>query len=78
MTGVYTKKKLSQRWNYILNMKIQRDLYSAFLLQNSNDDLNTSNIDMCKYKFLNFIVLHCNEIDRIKKLNVKNLSSFGF
>lgn len=78
MTGVYTKKKLSQRWNYILNIKIQRDLYSAFLLQNSNDDLNTSNIDMCKYKFLNFIVLHCNEIDRIKKLNVKNLSSFGF
>ncbi|MBQ3422344.1 MAG: transposase, partial [Romboutsia sp.] len=77
-TGLYTKKKLNQRWNCIYNIKIQRDLYSAFLLQNSNDDLNTSNIDKCKNKFLNFTVLHSNEIDRIKNLKTKNLSSFGF
>lgn len=78
VTGEYTKKKLHERWNYIGNLKIQRDMYSAFLLQNSNADLKIANIEKCTEKFENFVLLHDKEIDRIKKLKVKNLSSFGF
>ena len=36
--GTYTKKSLSQRWNDFNGIKIQRDMYSAFLIMNINDD----------------------------------------
>ena len=35
----YKKKKLSQRWNDFNGIKIQRDMYSAFLIMNINNDL---------------------------------------
>jgi len=75
----YNKKKLSQRWNYInyqdKDIKIQRDLYSAYLIKNVNDDLKTINNDLCVIDFDNFIKLHDTEIVRLQSLN--NLSSIG-
>lgn len=79
LNGEYNKKKLSQRWNEMEykgdNLKIQRDLYSAFLIQHVNDDLKTVNNELCNEDFDNFIRLHDTEIKRLQ--NKQNLSSMG-
>lgn len=61
------KKKLSQRWNVIDDIKIQRDLYSAFLIQNVSDDLKSVDTDLCDKKYDKFINLHNIEINRLKE-----------
>ena len=71
----YTKKKLSQRWNYINGYKIQRDMYSAFLIMNISEDLKSFDIDKCNERFNNFYELHNKEIQRLS--NHKNLMSIG-
>ena len=73
--GTYTKKSLSQRWNDFNGIKIQRDLYSAFLIMNINNDLKSFDIDKCNERFENFYRLHNLEVDRLK--GHKNLSSIA-
>ena len=73
--GAYTKKSLSQRWNYFNGIKVQRDLYSAFLIMNINDDLKSFDIDKCNKRFENFYQLHNLEVDRLT--GKKNLSSIA-
>lgn len=71
----YKKKKLSQRWNNIDGHRIQRDMYSAFLIMNVNPDLETFNMEKCNSRFENFLSLHDKEVNRL--LGNKNLSSIG-
>ena len=71
----YTKKKLSQRWNYINGYKIQRDMYSAFLIMNVNTDLKSFDIEKCNGRFDKFYELHNKEVHRLS--NHKNLKSIG-
>ena len=73
--GTYTKKLLSQRWNDFDGIKIQRDMYSAFLIMNITDDLKSFDMDKCKERFNNFYKLHNLEVDRLK--GHKNLSSIA-
>lgn len=73
--GAYTKKTLSQRWNNFNGIKIQRDMYSAFLLMNISDDLKSFNIDKCNERFENFYRLHNLEVDRLT--GKKNLGSIA-
>lgn len=73
--GTYQKKKLSQRWNKINGLKIQRDMYSAFLIQNVNPDLRTFNMEKCNRRFNDFVQMHNIEVTRL--LGNKNLSSIG-
>lgn len=61
------KKKLSQRWNVIDDIKTQRDLYSAFLIQNVCDDLKSVDTDLCDKKYDKFVNLHNIEINRLKE-----------
>lgn len=75
-TGEYKKKQLHDRWNIINDRLIQRDLYSAFLIQNTLDTLDTIDVDLCNLKFDNFIKLHDIEIQRLKNLNNKKLNWF--
>lgn len=75
-TGEFKKKSLSERWNVINGVKIQRDLYSAFLIQNTTNDLKSIDIELCNIKFNNFLKLHEIEIDKIKKLNNKKMNWF--
>ena len=70
----YNKKKLSQRWNYFECIKVQRDIYSAFLIKNV-DGLENVNNDKCNEQFENFLINHNREIERLQGLN--NLSSIG-
>jgi hypothetical protein len=79
LNGEYNKKKLNQRWNYFNynneDIKIQRDLYSSYLIKNVNSDLETINNDKCIEGFEKFLEFHNIEIDRLQRLN--NLSSMG-
>ena len=73
--GTYTKKSLSQRWNDFNGIKIQRDLYSAFLIMNIADDLKNFDISKCNERFENFYRLHNLEVHRLTGKN--NLSSIA-
>ena len=73
--GTYTKKTLSQRWNDLNGIRIQRDMYSAFLIMNISDDLKSFDIDKCNGRFENFYRLHNLEVDRLTGRN--NLSSIA-
>ena len=50
------RKKLSERWNNFNGIKIQRDMYSAFLIMNVNTDLKTINKEKCMKLFENFLI----------------------
>ena len=74
----YKKKPLSKRWNDFSDSghgKIQRDLYSAFLIMCISADLQSINKELCDEKFNNFKQLHNIEVERLTKQN--NLSSIG-
>lgn len=73
--GTYKKKKLSQRWNNFDEIKVQRDLYSAFLIMNTASDLKSFDIDKCNERFNNFYKLHSKEVKRLT--GHKNLSSIA-
>ena len=77
-TDEYIKKELSNRWNDFEGIKIQRDLYSAFLLKNSKKDLKTTNRKLCLTTFEAFKPLHDECIEELKmNSTIKRLSSFG-
>lgn len=75
----YSKKKLSQRWNNFnynsKKIKVQRDLYSAYLIKNVEDDLESIDNDKCSKDFGKFLKLHDKEIERLSSRD--NLSSMG-
>ena len=73
--GTYNKKKLSQRWNDFNGIKVQRDLYSAFLIMNTAEDLKSFDINKCSERFENFYRLHNLEVARLT--GHKNLSSIA-
>lgn len=75
--NTYVKKDLSERWNDFGEFKIQRDLYSSFLIMNVNKNLNTLNRDLCFSKFDNFKILHDKEISRLLASDDKKISSMG-
>lgn len=62
----YEKKKLHQRWNDFGFCKIQRDLYSAFLLMNCKDNLEEIDRELCDQTFERFKSLHDVEIQKLK------------
>ncbi|HSH50321.1 MAG TPA: transposase, partial [Bacteroidales bacterium] len=73
----YIKKNLNERWNDFGNYKIQRDLYSAFLIMNVKDNLKEIDRDLCFKTFDNFKILHDKEIGRIKNNNDRLIGSMG-
>lgn len=75
ITNTCTKKKLSQRIQELdyngETITIQRDLYSAFLLMNSNNTLDKPDLNLCNITFENFIVNHTICINNLKVNNIK-------
>lgn len=76
VTGKYTKKQLSERWNDFGMLRIQRDLYSAFLIANTNETLNSVDVDLCHVQWENFVELHHREIARLKQSSSPTLRWF--
>lgn len=75
-TGDYTKKQLNERWNDILGFPIQRDIYSAFLIRNTKDSLDTVDVGLCNTQWDDFLELHNREIARIQQSSSKTLYWF--
>lgn len=78
VTGENIKVGLSERDKYIGGHKVQRDLYSAFLLKNSNDKLNSPDREKCVYEFEKFLKLQDNLITEMKENNITMKQCFGF
>ena len=76
LTSEYNKKQLSERWNDFGEFRIQRDLYSAFLIGNTNETLNSVDVDLCNAGWNHFVELHNREIARLKQSNSKPLRWF--
>ena len=57
--------------------KIQRDLYSAFLLMNSTADMKKADRERCEKTYGKFKLLHDIEINRIQNDGKKHVASFG-
>ncbi|MBS4178442.1 hypothetical protein [Lederbergia citrea] len=72
----FIKKPLSQRWHQVdENIHIQRDLYSSFLLMNSNKTGTKANRKRCNQTFPLFKQLHDQEIKQILKQKKMILNS---
>ena len=67
LTDEYCKPLLSERVKKIWNNKIQRDLYSAYLLLNHNEDLKTINREKCIEHFNTFLENHNQLISELKE-----------
>ncbi|GAA0121937.1 hypothetical protein UT300018_12530 [Clostridium faecium] len=52
-------------------------MYSAFLIMNTKDNLKEIDIDRANRAFENFFKLYNKEIERIRKLDKKQISSIG-
>ena len=77
ISGEYQKKPLGQRWNDMPDgRRIQRDLYSAFLLQHMNAAQDGFDVAALHRDYENFVVLHDRAIDHLRTAP-KTLSSMG-
>lgn len=77
-TDTYQKKKLSKRHNIIQGTWVQRDLYSAFLLMNSDASMEHVDRELCTMTFDQFLQAHDACIVDIRNSNTKIPRSFGF
>jgi hypothetical protein len=79
----FRKKSLNQRYVILLDENfeeiiVQRDLYSAFLIANSNKERTLADRSKCLKNFKNFFENHNKCLEEILNKETKRLSSFGF
>ena len=77
-TGECNKKELKERWNK--DTKIQRDMYSAFLIMNVDKSLKKIDRELCNKTYVTFKKHHDREITRLKELKLRGVkfpSSMG-
>ena len=77
VTDDYVRKKLSCRGSFVGSRYVQRDLYSAFLLKNSNDTGTAADRQKCIDTFPMFLITHDACMDIFLAENKKYPSSFG-
>ena len=73
----YIKKNLNKRWNIINGEKIQRDLYSSFLIMNSKENLKETDRNECIKTYDSFRIKHNKLINEMINNKVKYPQSFG-
>jgi hypothetical protein len=72
----YKTKTLNDRWNILNGEEVQRDMYSAFLIMNTKDDLKSVDIDRCNKTYKNFLALEKQEVENIRQSKNKKLRWF--
>lgn len=77
-TGKCTKALLSERNKEIGGHTVQRDLYSAFLIQNPGTGLKRPNRRACKKRFEHFLELQENLLETMKSTGQSMPQCFGF
>ena len=58
-TGEYIKPTLNERFKTVEGCKVQRDLYSAFLIYHTDDTLTAPELDERFFKLESKAVFHC-------------------
>lgn len=72
------KVPLSQRFKLIGNDSVQRDLYSAFLIKNTDSAFEHPDRDKCIYEFESFVAVHNETINYMKESKISMKQCFGF
>ncbi len=54
-TGTYQKMPLKKSWRIVDGQKVEKDLYSAFLLSNLAEDMQSFDLERCREKFPRFL-----------------------
>ena len=78
VTDTYEKIPLSQREKEIGKRKVQRDLYSAFLIRNADLDFKHPDREKCEYEFEHFANLQDQLILKMKESGLSMRQCFGF
>lgn len=75
ISPILTKKKqLSDRWHIFPDgTRVQRDMYSGFLVFCTAEDLKHIDRDLCIRNYQKFKQLHDQEVERLRKENKKAL-----
>ncbi|MEE0079745.1 MAG: hypothetical protein U0I77_06530, partial [Holdemanella sp.] len=77
-TGEYIKPALNERFKTIEGCKVQRDLYSAFLICHTDDTLTAPDFKACHLDFTHFVKLQDTLIQNMKKCGHTMKPCFGF
>ena len=77
-TDKYTKCTLNDREKIINGQKVQRDLYSAFLILNSNETFDHPDREQCNNTFDRFVEIMNDEIQKMKANGISRKACFGF
>ena len=78
VTDGYKKAELKERWKEIGGHWVQRDLYSAFLLKNTNAKGTKADRESCICGFETFLSLQEQQIKQMKENGITKKSCFGF
>jgi len=78
LSDTYVKTSLKERNKHIGDYEVQRDLYSAFLLMNSNKQLDCCDREKCLNSFESFMKAHDELINEMKLNNISMKQCFGF
>ncbi|WP_231724074.1 hypothetical protein [Oceanivirga salmonicida] len=76
-TNEYTKVSLNTRWKTIGDIKVQRDMYSAYLIKCVKENNKEIDRDKAIKGFENFVKLHNDEIEKIRLNKIPTLKSMG-
>lgn len=74
----YTKAGREVRWKDIGGRRVQRDLYSAFLIRCSNPEGTAPDRDLCSARFGAFVTIHDKLIKELKDNGISRRACFGF
>ena len=76
---VYAKKPLSLRFHALpCGRKIQRDIFSAWLIKNVNETLDKVDRQKCLNEFHTFYEMYQSFEEKMRSLGEKHISSIGF
>ena len=78
VTDIYEKIPLTQREKEIGKRKVQRDLYSAFLIRNADLDFKHPDKEKCEYEFEDFANLQDQLILKMKESGLSMRQCVGF
>lgn len=78
ISDTYAKTGLGQRFKQIGESTVQRDLYSAFLLLNTDASLKFADRERCDAGFANFVKLQNEALTKMKVSGISRKSCFGF
>ena len=78
VTDIYEKIPLTQREKEIGKRKVQRDLYSAFLIRNADLDFKHPDREKCEYEFEYFAKMQDQLILKMKESGLSMRQCVGF